>query len=66
MYKIHSIDNLRIRKLLHKIQEITSTNVTNLNLIAKKCFPKVTHVMDRFHVYKHVFEPLQEIRIKHR
>jgi transposase len=38
----------------------------NMGLIAKKCFPNATRVIDRFHVQKLAIEALQEIRIKYR
>ena len=38
----------------------------SMGLIARKCFPNVTRVTDRFHVQKLATEALQEIRIKHR
>ena len=50
----------------NKVKEITLDMAANMNLIAKKCFPKATLVTDRFHVQKLAIEALQEIRIKHR
>jgi transposase len=38
----------------------------NMGLIAKKCFPNATRVIDRFHVQKLAIETLQDIRIKYR
>lgn len=46
--------------------EITLDMANSMKLIAKKCFPKVIQVTDRFHVQKLALEALQEIRIKHR
>ncbi len=48
------------------VQEITLDMAGNMNLIAKKYFPNVTRVTDRFHVQKLATEALQEIRIKYR
>lgn len=50
----------------NKVKEITLDMAANMNLIAKKCFPKATLVTDRFHVQKLAIEALQEIRIKYR
>ena len=36
----------------------------NMNLIAKKCFPKAEIVTDRFHVQKLATEAVQEERIR--
>ena len=37
----------------------------NMGLIAKKCFPQASQVIDRFHVQQLATEALQEIRIKY-
>lgn len=49
-----------------KVSEITLDMAGNMELIAKKCFPKAIRVTDRFHVQKLATEAVQEIRIKHR
>jgi transposase len=48
------------------VTEITLDMAGNMGLIAKKCFPNATRVIDRFHVQKLASEALQEIRIKYR
>jgi transposase len=48
------------------VTEITLDMAGNMRLIAKKCFPNATRVIDRFHVQKLASEALQEIRIKYR
>ena len=48
------------------VTEITLDMAGNMGLIAKKCFPNATRVIDRFHVQKLATEALQEIRIKYR
>lgn len=53
-------------KLRVKVKEITSDLAGNMGLIAKRCFPNATQVIDRFHVHQLATEALQEIRIKHR
>jgi len=53
-------------KARNKVEEITMDLAGNMNLIASRCFPKATIVIDRFHVQQLAFEALQEIRIKHR
>jgi len=59
LYKIN-------RKLRMKVKEITLDMAGSMKLIAKRCFPNATPVIDRFHVQKLATEALQEIRIKHR
>ena len=49
-----------------KVKEITLDMAGNMELIAKRCFPKATRVTDRFHVQKLAAEALQEMRVKHR
>jgi transposase len=53
-------------KLRNTVSEITLDMAANMGLIAKKCFPNATRVIDRFHVQKLALEALQEIRIKYR
>lgn len=53
-------------KQRNQVTEITLDMAGNMNLIARKCFPKATLVTDRFHVQKLAIEAVQEIRIKHR
>ena len=48
------------------VTEITLDMAGNMGLIAKKCFPNATRVIDRFQVQKLATEALQEIRIKYR
>jgi transposase len=48
------------------VTEITLNMVVNMGLIAKKCFPYATRIIDRFHVQNRASEALQEIRIKYR
>ena len=50
----------------NKVIEVTLDLAGNMNLIVRKCFPKATIVIDRFHVQQLATEALQEIRIKHR
>lgn len=53
-------------KRRNKVEEITLDLAGNMSLIAKRCFPNATLVIDRFHVQQLATEALQEIRIKHR
>ena len=53
-------------KARNQVTEITLDMATNMELVAKKCFPNATRVTDRFHVQKLALEALQEIRIKYR
>jgi len=48
------------------VQEVTLDMAANMNLIIKRCFPKATRVIDRFHVQRLVLEAVQSIRIKYR
>lgn len=54
------------KKLRAQVKEITLDLAGNMGLIAKRCFPNATQVIDRFHVHQLATEALQEIRIKHR
>lgn len=49
-----------------KVKEITLDMAGNMELIAKRCFPKAARVTDRFHVQKLAMDALQELRIQHR
>jgi transposase len=42
------------------VTEITLDMAGNMGLIARKCFPNATRVIDRFHVQKLASEALQE------
>jgi transposase len=46
------------------VKEVTVDMAGNMNLIAKKCFPKTDIVTDRFHVQKLASEAVQEERIR--
>ena len=46
------------------VREVTVDMAGNMNLIAKKCFPKTDIVTDRFHVQKLASEAVQEERIR--
>ena len=54
------------RKLRLNVKEITLDMAGSMKLIAKKCFPNATQVVDRFHVQKLATEALQDMRIQHR
>ena len=49
-----------------QVKEITLDLAGNMGLIARKCFPAASQVIDRFHVQQLASEALQELRIKHR
>lgn len=34
------------------VKEVTLDMANNMNLIVKKCFPKATRIIDRFHIQK--------------
>lgn len=46
------------------VQEITLDMASNMNLIAKTCFPNGKIVTDRFHVQKLAVDAVQEVRIR--
>lgn len=46
------------------VKEVTVDMASNMNLIAKKCFPKTEIVTDRFHVQKLASEAVQQERIR--
>lgn len=48
------------------VKEITLDMAGNMGLIARRCFPNATLVIDRFHVQKLASEATQEMRIKRR
>jgi transposase len=48
------------------VKEITLDMAGNMGLIARRCFPNATRVIDRFHVQKLATEAVQETRIKRR
>jgi transposase len=50
----------------YKVKEITLDMAPNMELIAKRCFPKANLVTDRFHVEKLANEALQDMRISYR
>ena len=49
-----------------KVKEITLDMAGSMNKIVRKCFPKATLVIDRFHVQKLAYDAIQEMRIAHR
>ncbi|MFT6503920.1 MAG: transposase [Crocinitomicaceae bacterium] len=53
-------------KQRNQVIEITLDMAANMNLIARKCFPKAVLVTDRFHVQKLALEAVQELRVKYR
>ncbi|MFK7048309.1 Transposase [Flavobacterium columnare] len=48
------------------VKEITLDMASNMNLVAKICFPNANIVTDRFHVVKLVTQALQHLRIEYR
>lgn len=58
---------LKIKEIKpRKVKEITLDMAPNMELIARKCFPKANLVTDRFHVEKLASEALQEMRVAYR
>lgn len=62
---IHHLNKIAPR-LRESVREITLDMSGSMKLIAKRCFPKATQVIDRFHVQQLAGEALQDIRIKYR
>lgn len=54
------------RKVRRKVKEVTLDMAGSMKLIAKRCFPNATQVIDRFHVQKLAIEALQHMRIQYR
>lgn len=54
------------RRRRFQVREITLDMATNMELIARTCFPAAKRVTDRFHVQKLAFDAVQEMRIKAR
>ena len=48
------------------VKEVTLDMSGSMNKIVKRCFPKASLVIDRFHVQKLAYDAIQEIRIAHR
>jgi len=46
--------------------EVTLDMAGSMNKIVKRCFPKATLVIDRFHVQKLSYDALQQMRVEHR
>ncbi len=62
---------INVIKKIDKVQresvlEVTLDMANSMNKIVRKCFPKATLVIDRFHVQKLAYDAIQEIRIAHR
>ncbi len=62
---IHIIKKIpeKYRKI---VKEVTLDMAGSMNKIIRKCFPKTTVVIDRFHLQKLTYDAIQEIRIKYR
>ena len=54
------------RKRRFQARKITLDMASNMELIAKTCFPAAKRVIDRFHVQKLAYDAVQEMRIKAR
>ncbi len=53
-------------KRRNAVEEITLDMAGSMRKIVRRCFPKASRVIDRFHVQKLAYDALQEIRIAHR
>jgi transposase len=49
-----------------QVEEVTLDMADSMRKIVRRCFPKASRVIDRFHVQKLAYDALQEMRIKHR
>jgi transposase len=54
------------RRRRFQVREITMDMASNMELIAKTCFPAAKRVIDRFHVQQLAYEAVQEMRVKAR
>jgi transposase len=50
----------------NQVQEVTLDMADSMRKIVRRCFPKASPVIDRFHVQKLAYDALQEMRIAHR
>jgi len=53
-------------KQLEAVEEVTLDMAASMHKIVRRCFPKASRVIDRFHVQKLAYDALQEMRIAHR
>lgn len=62
------IDTLKLipENLRSMVKEVTMDLSNSMNLIVRRCFPKASRTIDRFHVQKLACDALQEMRIAHR
>jgi len=51
---------------LEAVEEVTLDMAASMHKIVRRCFPKASRVIDRFHVQKLAYDALQEMRIAHR
>ena len=49
-----------------KVRNITLDMAGSMFQISKKCFPKATQIVDRFHVQKLMYDALQDLRVQYR
>jgi transposase len=49
-----------------RVTEVTMDMAAAMSLTIKRCFPRASRVIDRFHVQKLAYDAVQEIRIKYR
>lgn len=47
-----------------RVREVTIDMAASLNLAVRRCFPKASKVIDRFHVQQLAFDAVQEVRIQ--
>ena len=59
------IDTLKLipENLRSMVKEVTMDLSNSMNLIVRRCFPKASRTIDRFHVQKLAYDALQKIRI---
>ena len=48
------------------VKNVTLDMAGSMRQIAKRCFPKATQIIDRFHVQKQMQEALQDLRVQYR
>lgn len=54
------------RRRRFQVREITLDLASNMNQIARQCFPAAKQVVDRFHVQQLAFKAVQQMRVKAR
>ena len=64
---VHTVTSVLLklsRRRRYQVREITLDMASNMEQIARICFPAAKRVTDRFHVQKVAYKAVQEMRVK--